>query len=62
VRSGDALAGELLDVLDRALGAEVDELADDGDAFVVGEMNVGLVVEGFSIDVLRWLVRSRKYG
>lgn len=52
VRSGDALGSELLDVLDRALGTEGDEFADDGDAFIVGQMDGGLALAVFPMQVL----------
>lgn len=52
VRSGDALGSELLDILDGALGAEGDEFADDGDAFIVGQMDGGLALAVFPMQVL----------
>jgi hypothetical protein len=51
-----------LDILDRALGAEVDEFADNRDSLIVGEMHVGFIVKGFPIQVLLGLVRSLVYN
>lgn len=52
VRSGDALGRELLDILDGAPGAQGDEFADDGDAFIVGQMDGGFALAVFPMQVL----------
>lgn len=52
MRSGDALGRELLDILDGAPGAQGDEFADDGDAFIVGQMDGGFALAVFPMQVL----------
>ena len=49
---GHPLAGEGLDIFDCMMGAVDEELADEVEADVVGDVGGGFLMEGFAIQVL----------
>ena len=52
-RRGDPLAGEALDVLDGVFGGVVEELADQAQALVVGDVRGGFLAQGRAVEVVR---------
>lgn len=49
VRTGDPLAGEFLEVFNGLFRREDEKFAHDVDAFIIGDVDGGGVVEGFSV-------------
>jgi len=47
------LAGEGLDIFDGVMGSVDEELADEVEADVVGDVGGGLLMEGFAVEVLQ---------
>lgn len=61
MRAGHPLGGEGLDILDGVLGGIGEKLAKDANSFIVGDMDVGLVVERFPVNILGLLSVGVRY-
>jgi hypothetical protein len=52
MRGGDALSCECLDILDGVFGSIVEELANDLDCLIVGDVDGGFRATGFPMQIL----------